>query len=282
MEKRNFNRECVQIGSGPESAAALAAGEADVVGNIYNNVFPLIDNGLDVVVFLESLLYNLFDVIVHTEFAEANGISADKSVQENMEALDCSNVGVVARGAAAEDLARILIADAGLDPECFTYIAVGLDPVAPMVGGETDWTVTFDPFQVVLEAQGFGMSPFSIQKGDAGAHLAWPGLVYTTGRDTFNAHPEWMCAIKSAHNEAVAWLADPANTEAAVAIANTQLPEALHPLTGLLITKYQNGFSPTSNVQTDKVEGISQISIDVGKTSRLIGPDEFVTEPDCE
>ena len=282
MEKRNFNRECVQIGSGPESAAALAAGEADVVGNIYNNVFPLIDAGLDVVVFLESLSYNLFDVIVDVDFAEANGISADNSVQENMEALDCSDVGVVARGAAAEDLAKILIADAGLDPECFTYIAVGLDPVAPMVAGETDWTVTFDPFQVVLVAQGIGMSPFSIQQGDGGAGLAWPGLVYTTGRDTFNAHPEWMCAIKSAHNEAAAWLSDPANAERAVEIANEYLPEALHPLTGLLIEKYQNGFSLTSDVQTSVVEAISQISIDVGKTDRLIGPDEFVLEPDCE
>jgi len=221
-------------------------------------------------------------VIVDASFAEANGISADNSVQANMEALDCSNVGVVARGAAAEDLARILIADAGLDPECFTYIAVGLDPVAPMVAGETDWTVTFDPFQVVLVAQGIGMAPFSVQQGDAGDHLAWPGLVYTTGRDTFDAHPEWMCAVKSAHSEAVAWLADSANAERAVEIANNELPEALHPLTGLLIAKYQNGFSTTGDVQTSVVEGISQISIDVGKTDRLIGPDEFVFTPDCE
>ena len=126
------------------------------------------------------------------------------------------------------------------------------------------------------------MSPFSIQQGDGGAGLAWPGLVYTTGRDTFNAHPEWMCAIKSAHNEAAAWLSDPANAERAVEIANEYLPEALHPLTGLLIEKYQNGFSLTSDVQTSVVEAISQISIDVGKTDRLIGPDEFVLEPDCE
>ena len=33
-----------------------------------------------------------------------------------------------------------------------------------MVAGETDWTVTFDPFQIVLAAQGIGMSPFSIQE----------------------------------------------------------------------------------------------------------------------
>ncbi len=280
--ERNLTLECVQIGSGPETAAALASGEADFAANIYNNVFPLLNNGLEVVVFMETLLYNLFDVIVDADFAEANGITEGMDWQEAMEALDCTNVGVVARGAAAEDLARILIQEAGLDEECFTYVAVGLQPLPGLESGDTDWTVTFDPFQVVAVATGAGVNPFSIQRGEGPAGLDWPGLVYMTGKDTFDSKQAELCAYKSGTVAAINWLADPANAEQAGEIAATRLAEALHPLIPALITKYQNAFSTTGDIQFGQIETISQISVDVGKTDRLFASDEVAQDLDCE
>ena len=280
--ERNLTLECVQIGSGPETAAALASGDADFAANIYNNVFPLLNNGLEVVVFMETLLYNLFDVIVDADFAEANGITEGMDWQEAMEALDCTNVGVVARGAAAEDLARILIQEAGLDEECFTYVAVGLQPLPGLESGDTDWTVTFDPFQVVAVATGAGVNPFSIQKGEGPAGLDWPGLVYMTGKDTFEAKQAELCAYKSGTVAAIEWLADPANAEQAGEIAATRLAEALHPLIPALIAKYQNAFSTTGDIQFGQIETISQISVDVGKTDRLFAADEVAQDLDCE
>ena len=280
--ERNLTLECVQIGSGPETAAAIASGDADFAANIYNNVFPLLNNGLEVVVFMETLLYNLFDVIVDADFAEANGITSGMDWQEAMEALDCTNVGVVARGAAAEDLARILIQEAGLDEECFTYVAVGLQPLPGLESGDTDWTVTFDPFQVVAVQTGAGVNPFSIQKGEGPAGLDWPGLVYMTGKDTFEAKQAELCAYKSGTVAAIEWLADPANAEAAGEIAKTRLAEALHPLVPALIEKYQNAFSTTGDIQFGQIETISQISVDVGKTDRLFAADEVAQDLDCE
>ena len=84
--KLGTSHECVQIGSGPETAAALASGEADFAANIYNNVFPLLNNGLEVVVFMETLLYNLFDVIVDADYQAANDITADMDWEEAMQA----------------------------------------------------------------------------------------------------------------------------------------------------------------------------------------------------
>ena len=280
--ERNLTLECVQIGSGPETAAALASGDADFAANIYNNVFPLLNNGLEVVVFMETLLYNLFDVIVDADFAEANGITSGMDWQEAMEALDCTNVGVVARGAAAEDLARILIQEAGLDEECFTYVAVGLQPLPGLESGDTDWTVTFDPFQVVAVATGAGVNPFSIQRGEGPAGLDWPGLVYMTGKDTFDSKQAELCAYKSGTVAAIEWLADPANAEQAGEIAATRLAEALHPLIPALIAKYQNAFSTTGDIQFGQIETISQISVDVGKTDRLFAADEVAQDLDCE
>ena len=280
--ERNLTLECVQIGSGPETAAALASGDADFAANIYNNVFPLLNNGLEVVVFMETLLYNLFDVIVDTDYAEANGITENMDWQEAMEALDCTNVGVVARGAAAEDLARILIQEAGLDEECFTYVAVGIQPLPGLEANETDWTVTFDPFQVVAVGTGAGLNPFSIQRGEGPPGLDWPGLVYMTGKDTFDSKQAELCAYKSGTVAAINWLADPANAEQAAEIAATRLAEALHPLIPALITKYQNAFSTTGDIQFGQIETISQISVDVGKTDRLFAADEVAQDLDCE
>ena len=279
---RNLTLECVQIGSGPETAAALASGAADFAANIYNNVFPLLENGLEVVVFMETLQYNLFDIIVDTEFAEANGITEGMGWQETMEALDCTNVGVVARNAAAEDLARILIQAAGLDEECFTYVAVGLQPLPGLESGDTDWTVTFDPFQVVAVGTGAGINPFSVQRGEGPPGLDWPGLVYMTGKDTFDSKQAELCAYKSGTIEAIEFLADPANADRSAEIAKTRLAEALHPLVPALIAKYQNAFSLTGDISYDQIETISQISLDVGKTTRLYSGDEVAADLVCE
>ena len=279
---RNLTLECVQIGSGPETAAALASGDAEFAANIYNNVFPLLNSGLDVVVFMESLMYNLFDVIVDADYAEANGITENMDWQEAMEALDCTNVGVVARGAAAEDLARILIQQAGLDEECFTYVAVGIQPLPGLEANETDWTVTFDPFQVFAVNTGLGINPFSIQRGEGPPGLDWPGLVYMTGRDTFNARQDMLCAYKSGTVEGIAFLADPANRDRVEEIAKIYFPESLHPVVPAIVDKYANGFSTTGDIQFGQIETISQISLDVGKTDRLFTGEEVAQDLDCE
>jgi len=281
-EARNLTLECVQIGSGPETAAALASGEADFAANIYNNVFPLLNNGLEVVVFMETLLYNLFDVIVDADYAAANDITADMDWEEAMQKLDCTNVGVVARNAAAEDLARILINAAGLDESCFTYVAVGIQPLPALESNDTDWTVTFDPFQVVAVNTGAGINPFSIQRGEGPPGLDWPGLVYMTGVGNFEAKQAELCAYKSGTVEAINWLADPANAERAGEIAATRLAEALHPLIPALIAKYQNAFSTTGDIQFGQIETISQISVDVGKTDRLFAADEVAQDLSCD
>jgi ABC-type nitrate/sulfonate/bicarbonate transport system substrate-binding protein len=282
FEKRGITIECIQIDSGQEIADALVSGQIDWVGNIYNNTFQLLEAELDLVVTQEILLYNLFDVIVDADFAAANGITVDSDWQTDMEALNCSNVGVVARRAAVEDLARILIQEAGLDTECFTWVAVGQDPLTPMVAGEIDWTVTFDPFLIVLEAEGYGMSPFSIQRGNDPAGLMWPGHVVTAARSTVEEYPEWFCALNSAMNEAALWLTDPANHDRAAEIIRTYSPESLHPLISAIIDKYYEGFSLTGAPQNEIVSSISEISLAVDKTSRLYSADELILVPDCE
>ena len=65
-------------------------------------------------------------------------------------------------------------------------------------------------------------------------------------------------------------------------IAKTRLAEALHPLVPALIAKYQNAFSLTGDISYDQIETISQISLDVGKTTRLYSGDEVAADLSCE
>ena len=59
---------------------------------------------------------------------------------------------------------------------CFTYVAVGIQPLPALESNDTDWTVTFDPFQVVAVQTGAGINPFSIQRGEGPQDLIGQAL----------------------------------------------------------------------------------------------------------
>ena len=84
-----------------------------------------------------------------------------------MAALDGTNVGVVARGAAAEQIARQLYDSAGLNPDDATYIATGLagTTLAALSSGEVDWAITFEPGLSQGVIDGIGTIPFALRVG---------------------------------------------------------------------------------------------------------------------
>ncbi len=277
LESRNLSTECVQIGSGPETAAAMIAGEVEIASNIYNNVIPLVDSGLDVVAFHQVQDAQLFDIVVSNEIEIPDGASWD----EVMALLDGTNVGVVARGAAAEDVARILVEEAGLDPENQTYIAVGLDSVTPMVGGEIQWTVTFDPNITLAVLNGVGTRPFQIQLDEGPPGLNWPGLATTASRAWIDANQDIACAWSESLNDAVRYLNDPANFDEVVQIASDNLPFDNPEAIEVLVDNYRTLMSPDGEIDTAIISSIGELSQSLGKSESLIGPDDFVYDLAC-
>ncbi|MED5393742.1 MAG: ABC transporter substrate-binding protein, partial [Actinomycetota bacterium] len=273
----NLSTECVQIGSGPETAAAMAAGEVEIATNIYNNLVPLVDGGFDVVAWYQQLEVNLFDVVVDADYAVPEG--ADW--KEVMAALDGTSVGVVARGAAAEDLARELMRLAGLDPENQTYVAVGLDPLTGLVSDTTQWTVTFDPFILISGLQGMGYQPFALQSNEGPTSLHWPGLSQTSFRGYVEENPDIICAFSAGLNRASAMIADPANLEAVVDVALDNLPIDNRGLVTALVSKYSDKFSLTGAADRDIIATVGQLSVDVGKASTVLTADDLILEPSC-
>jgi ABC-type nitrate/sulfonate/bicarbonate transport system substrate-binding protein len=209
-EARGITMEAVACSSGPANAAALIADEVDFVNNTPDNMLGIRNAGSDVVMFAQSIDYHFFDVVVSTNGAVPT-MDCDQGDWEcAMAALNGTNVGVVARGAAAEQIARQLLDSAGFDPEDTTYIATGLaaGSIAAMDSGEVDWCVCFEPGLTTPVMIGVAYAPFTLRGGDGPDALAWPSLVRTTSRSTIEKYPNFVRHYSAAAREAADWMRD--------------------------------------------------------------------------
>ena len=208
LEARGITMEAVQCSSGPANAAALIADEVDFVNNTPDNMLGIRNAGFDVVMFAQSIDYHFFDVVVSTA-GSVPTMDCDQGDWEcAMAVLNGTTVGVVARGAAAEQIARQLLDSAGYDPEDTTYVATGLaaGSIAAMASGEVDWCVCFEPGLSTPTLTGVAYSPFSLRGGDGPDALKWPSLVRTTSRSLTEEAPNFVRHYSAATSEAAEWM----------------------------------------------------------------------------
>jgi ABC-type branched-subunit amino acid transport system substrate-binding protein/ABC-type nitrate/sulfonate/bicarbonate transport system substrate-binding protein len=208
LEAHGITMEAVQCSSGPANAAALIADEVDFVNNTPDNMLGIRNAGFDVVMFAQSIDYHFFDIVVSTGGAVPT-MDCDQGDWEcAMAALNGTTVGVVARGAAAEQIARQLLDSAGFDPEDTTYVATGLaaGSIAAMASGEVDWCICFEPGLSTPTLTGVAYSPFSLRAGDGPDALKWPSLVRTTSRVLTQEAPNFVRHYSAATSEAAEWM----------------------------------------------------------------------------
>lgn len=213
--------EFVAVAAGPEMAAAQIAGEINFAGNIPNNMLGLINAGFDVVAVGQQVSAQFFDLVVSSKF-DLKGAS---TWQDVMAALTGANIGVVAIGAAAEDVARTLFKEAGVDPDAQTYIATGLPAttLAALSNGEIDAAVNFEPLFALAKAQGVGSQPFSLQAGEGPSSLNWPSLLITTARKFAEERPDAVKRYVDAVAGAIDFIVDPANKARVLEIVTEEL-----------------------------------------------------------
>ena len=281
LADRGITGEFIQCPSGPANAAALISGQVDVVGNTPDNMLGIRNADFDVVMFAQAVDKHFFDIIVSSNFGEIDCPAGDWEC--TMAALDGTNVGVVARGAAAEQIARQLYDSAGLDPDNATYIATGLagTTLAALSSGEVDWAITFEPglSQGVLD--GIGSIPFNLRAGDGPSELDWPSLVLTTSRANWDASPNAFQHYRAALVEAIEWMRDPGNRDAALA--------ELTALTGaegdVAVAIFDNNIaSLTSTGQLDEARLTNNVNYAVGRGILAEAQEfgEFAVGPDID
>lgn len=204
--------ECVQVAAGPDTITALVGGEIDLAGFTAANVFAVLDQGLDLAIFRQATNADFFDIIVSSDFDLPN---ADGGWEAVMGDLATARIGVVARGAAGEVLARGLYSQAGLDPDGATYIATGLPntTLAALSNGEIDAALTFEPGVSLALSQGIAVQPFSIQDGTGPELFNWPGLFIGTLRESVSTNPDLYQRFMDYSTAANEYATDPANVD---------------------------------------------------------------------
>ena len=213
-ENRGFEIDFVACHSGSAQAAALVSGQVDIALNTPDNMLQIRNADFDVVMFAQTVDNHFFDIVVSNNFGEIDCPQGDWECA--MAALNGTRVGVVARGVAAEQIARQLLDSAGFDPDDTTYIATGLagTTLAALESDEVDWAITFEPGLSRAELDDIGYAPFRLRSGDGPTELDWPSAVMITARSYWDANPNTVLNYRAAILESMAWLRDPANQDA--------------------------------------------------------------------
>jgi NitT/TauT family transport system substrate-binding protein len=221
-EDGGIEAEFVSIAAGPEQTAAQVAGELDVVDNVPNNLLPIIDKGVDLVAFTQVFKASQFDIIVDADYP----LTAEQGDWEGvMQDLEGAKVGVIARGTGAEDIARTLFEEAGVDPESAAYIATGLPAttLAAMENDQIDMAITLEPGIASAVDSGLAVAPFSVRAEEAPESLIWPGVVGTVTREYAEANPEALEAYVGVLEETMAFIRDPENKDRVIELMETTL-----------------------------------------------------------
>lgn len=272
FEANGVNATFVGVANGPELGAAMISGDITTAGNIPNNQIGLIRAGFDVVAIHEIVKAQFFDILVKTG-TDLGGATAWEDV---MVALEGSNVGVVANGAAAEDIARTLFSEAGVDPDAQTYIATGLPDttLAALQNGEIDMTITFDPAFVIAEAQGIGFQPFSLRAGEGPASLLWPSLLATTSRQYAEENPGAVKAYSVAIAQATQFITDPANRDRVIEILTGDM--GFNPdLAGPMLEANISYFNTTGEFSVDQLNSAAAWVFEIGKSDSQLTVADF-------
>ncbi len=267
IDKANgVDMSCIAAQTGPQLTAALLSGDINVSGFNPANIFPVLDGGADLVGFQSVLNREFFDIIVRKDFPLPSSAEGWKGVMKD---LAKAKMGVVARGAAAEFVARGLYKEAGLNPDGAIYIATGLatTTLAAMQKGEIDAAMVFEPGITVGLQEGIAVQPFSIQKDTGPATLNWASLFYVTSRDFAKKNPNAIKGIQATYLAAVKWMIDPAN-KADVEVAIREYLK-VDPLTAsALLARNVNQFTTTKGMAAERYDKVGDFFFAAGLTKK--------------
>ncbi|MDE0653943.1 MAG: ABC transporter substrate-binding protein [bacterium] len=281
LEARGITGEAVACHSGPANAAALISRQVDVVNNTPDNMLGIRAADFDVVMFGQVFDTHFFDIVISNNFGPVDCDQGDW--QCTMEALDGLRVGVVARGAAAELIARDLLRSAGLDPDGSTYIATGLagTTLAALSSDEVDWAITFEPGLTTAVVDGIGYIPFALRDGEGPSSLDWPSLVMTTSRAFWNENPNAVLHYREALVEAIDWIRDPANRAEVLAGMNEFLGVEGAIAEGILDNNV-GSYTHTGQLDPDRLRNNAQFAFDNNRIASVFEFGSYAVGPDIE
>lgn len=209
--------EAVYLASGPLAQQTLMAGGVDVIVSSMEVMLQAVAAGMDLQVIGNLTPSGIYGLAV------TNDVAAQEKPYEHIRV-----VGVSARGSGTEMHARSLLADAGLDPDSLTYIAVGAPAAAfaALYSNQVDAVLSWDPVLSICEVSQTCTVLVDQRKGEGPnevKRMAGAGVVWQARASSIAADPETYAAFMAAQADAVEWIRDPANEAELLALATEHI-----------------------------------------------------------
>lgn len=249
-EKHGLNVTLLPIPTGPESIAAAASGSADAVTNSLGNTLLANGQGQDLVVVANAWNAPLFVWLKQPGFEMAG---LDKPYPENLASFKGARVGVAGRGTETELFTRVLLRDAGIDPDTdviWIPVGFGQTAIAAFEAKQADIMITMEPVQTILDTRETGEIIIDLIAGTGGPELfkTYPGVSRIAQRSTVEENPDLFAAYLAAHSEIMDMLADTSKTDEVAGIfaeASGQSDEIAKEIVGKYSAVWQNQFDCT-------------------------------------
>lgn len=206
----------IPIPTGPGQIAALASGSVDIIGSTVGLMVLANNQGQDLVLLTNSFNAPLYTWVKQPGFNMPNLTSPYPGMIKDFKG---AKIGISARGSEVELFTRVLLADAGLDPErdvIWVPVGFGQPAVAAFEAKQVDLLVTIEPVQSLLLARGTAQMVLDLRTGDAGPKVFrnFPGQSRMARRSVATSRAEAMKRFIKAQDEVLRFIADPKNAEA--------------------------------------------------------------------
>jgi len=202
FRKHGLNVEVINIRNGPQTIAALAAGEIQIAYTIPGTVLSAVAGGMDLAFF--AGVVNRADGDLMT----APGI---KSAEE----LKGKRVGVQSIGGGVWSMTMLALEHLGLEPtrDKITLLILGDQSVlTPALStGGIDAAYLSDTYSVPLKAKGF-----NVLVDMAKAPIPYQGLALAAPRSTLKQRPQIVDALLRGVVESIAFIQQPARKETVI------------------------------------------------------------------
>ena len=202
FRKQSVNVEVINIGSGPQTIAALASGEIQLAYTIPGSVLSVAAGGMDVA---------FFAGVVN----RADGDFVTAPSLRSAEELKGKRVGVQSIGGGVWSMTMLALEHLGLEPtrDKILVMVVGDQPVLTqaLAAGGVDAAYLSYTYTASLKEKGF-----NVLLDLAKAPITYQGLALATGRSYLRQNPQMIDSILRGVVESVAFIQKPSQKEAVI------------------------------------------------------------------
>lgn len=204
----------IPIGSGPEQIAAAASRSVDVIGMTISLALLANNQGQDLVLVTNNMSRPLFTWLRQPGFRMPHLAQQYPAAIADFKG---ARVGIAARGSEQELMTRVMLVDAGLNPDrdvIWVPVSQGQTALAAFEAKQLDIVATIEPIRTMLVEQGAGQPVVDLPAGVGGPEIFknFPGNSRMALRSLTEEKGDAFKRYIQAQQDVIAFIRDPANT----------------------------------------------------------------------